>query len=182
MTKKSEIKTTPIMPSQMVLPTVDMEYLFRFEGTLAGLEKGLHNDDDPEEIAMQTIEVARDFYDADWCGLISGDMDAGIFYPYWWVNRAEGRMAQTKFDEFEFLQDYDTWTHALLHGENVVLNGLEQRKAGVTGSEFRHYQKMDAGISSDVLQNHNGSGAEGPENFILCKKNLPAAHCGRDAD
>ena len=128
MTKKSEIKTTPIMPAQMVLPTVDMQYLYRFERTLAGLEKGLHNDDDPEEIAMQTIEVARDFYDADWCGLISGDLDAGIFYPYWWVNRAEGRMAQTKFDEFEFLQDYDTWTHALLHGENVVLNGLEQRK------------------------------------------------------
>ena len=115
MTKKSENKSMPIMPSQMVLPTVDMEYLFRFEGTLAGLEKGLHNDDDPEEIAMQTIEVARDFYDADWCGLISGDLDAGIFYPYWWVNRAEGRMAQTKFDEFEFLQDYDTWTQALLH-------------------------------------------------------------------
>ena len=56
------------MPSQMVLPTVDVQYLFRFERTLAGLEKGLHNDDDPEEIAMQTIEVARDFYDADWCG------------------------------------------------------------------------------------------------------------------
>lgn len=143
MTKKSEIKTTPIMPSQMVLPTVDMEYLFRFEGTLAGLEKGLHNDDDPEEIAMQTIEVARDFYDADWCGLISGDLDAGVFYPYWWANRAVGRMAQTKFDEFEFLNDYDTWMHALLHGENVVLSGLSQRKEGVTGSEFRHYQKMD---------------------------------------
>ena len=58
MTKKSEIKSMPILPSQMVLPTVDMEYRFRFEGTLAGLEKGLHNDDDPEEIAMQTIEVA----------------------------------------------------------------------------------------------------------------------------
>ena len=57
MTKKSENKSMPIMPSQMVLPT----YLFRFESTLAGLEKGLHNDDDPEEIAMQTIEVARDF-------------------------------------------------------------------------------------------------------------------------
>lgn len=143
MTKKSEIKSMPVMPSQMVLPTVDMEYLFRFEGTLAGLEKGLHNDDDPEEIAMQTIEVVRDFYDADWCGLISGDLDAGVFYPYWWANRAVGRMAQTKFDEFEFLNDYDTWMHALLHGVNVVLSELSQRKEGVTGSEFRHYQKMD---------------------------------------
>ena len=95
------------------------------------------------EIAMQTIEVARDFYDADWCGLINGDLDAGIFYPYWWVNRAEGRMAQTKFDEFEFLKDYDTWMHALLHGENVVLNGLGQKHGSMTGSEFRHYQKMD---------------------------------------
>lgn len=143
MTKKSENNGTPIMPSQMVLPTVDMEYLFRFEGTLAGLEKGLHNDDDPVEIAMQTIEAARDFYDADWCGLICGDIEAGIFYPYWWTNRAVGCMAETKFDEFEFLHDYDTWMHALLHGENVVLDGLSRKKDGVTGSEFRHYQKMD---------------------------------------
>lgn len=143
MTMNSENNGNPVMPSQMVLPTVDVQYLFRFERTLAGLEKGLHNDDDPEEIAMQTIEVARDFCDADWCGLISGDLDAGIFYPYWWVNRAEGRMAQTKFDEFEFLKDYDTWMHALLHGENVVLNGLGQKHGSMTGSEFRHYQKMD---------------------------------------
>jgi len=33
--------------------------------------------------------------------------------------------------------------NALLQGENVVLNGLSQRKDGMTGSEFRHYQKMD---------------------------------------
>ena len=172
MTKKSENKSMPIMPSQMILPTVDMEYLFRFEGTLAGLEKGLHNDDDPEEIAMQTIEVARDFYDADWCGLISGDLDAGIFYPYWWVNRAEGRMAQTKFDEFEFLQDYDTWTHALLHGENVVLNGLEQRKAGVTASEFRHYQNVvpqnKVPVSCTKTANYNSSLIN--ISFTVCQK------------
>lgn len=143
MTMNSGNNGNPIMPSKMVLPTVDMDYLYRFEQTLAVLEHGLHNDDDPEEIAMQTIEVARDFYDADWCGLISGDLDAGVFYPYWWVNRKIGRMAETKFDEFEFLHDYDTWTNALINGENVVLNGLEQKKEGVTNSEFRHYQKMD---------------------------------------
>jgi hypothetical protein len=128
MTVKSEKTSNPIMPSKMVLPTVDMEYLYRFERTVAGLEKGLHNDDDPEEIAMQTIEVARDFYDADWCGIISGDLDVGIFYPYWWANRAEGRMAKTKFDEFEFPDDYDTWAQDLKNDNNIVLDGLSQKK------------------------------------------------------
>ncbi len=143
MSVKFEKTNNPIMPSKMILPTVDMEYLYRFERTVAGLEQGLHNDDDPEEIAMQTIEVARDFYDADWCGIISGDLDVGIFYPYWWANRAEGRIAKTKFDEFEFPDDYDTWAQALKNGNNIVLDGLSQKRDGVTDSEFRHYQKMD---------------------------------------
>lgn len=143
MTVKFEKTNNPIMPSKMILPIVDMEYLYRFERTVVGLEQELHNDDDPEEIAMQTIEVARDFYDADWCGIISGDLDVGIFYPYWWANRAEGRMAKTKFDEFEFPDDYDTWAQALKNGNNIVLDVLSQKRDGVTDSEFRHYQKMD---------------------------------------
>ena len=57
MTKKSEIQSMPVMPSQMVLPTVDMEYLFRFEGTLAGLEKGLHNDDDPKKSLCRPLRL-----------------------------------------------------------------------------------------------------------------------------
>ena len=87
------------------------------------------------------MEVSRDFYDAEWCGLIIGDVDAGIFYPYWWTSKECGKMAQSRFDEF--LQDYDTWRNAMINGKTVVLSGLNRKKEGVTVSEFRHYQKLD---------------------------------------
>ena len=118
----------PEMPSQMILPTVDAGYLYRFERTMALLEQALHFHDEPEEIALDTMEVARDFYDADWCGLISCDFNAGIFYPYWWTNRSEGKMADTKFEEFEFVHNYDNWVNALLKGKTIILDDLEEKK------------------------------------------------------
>ena len=35
MTMNSENNGNPVLPSQMVLPTVDVQYLFRFERTLS---------------------------------------------------------------------------------------------------------------------------------------------------
>ena len=49
-------------------------------------------------------------------------------------------------------------------------------------ADYQLLQYHHAGISSDVLQNHNGSGAEGSENLILCEKNLPSPHSCRNAD
>ena len=133
----------PEMPSQMILPTVDAGYLYRFERTMALLEQALHFHDEPEEIALDTMEVARDFYDADWCGLISCDFNAGIFYPYWWTNRSEGKMADTKFEEFEFVHNYDNWVNALLKGKPIILDDLEKRKNEITQSEYQHYLRLE---------------------------------------
>lgn len=170
MTKNFEHNGGPVMPSQIILPTVDVNYLYRFERTLAGLERELRNDDDPEEIALRVIEVARDFYDADWCGLIIGDVDAGIFYPYWWTSKECGKMAQSRFDEFEFLKDYDTWNDALINGKNVVLSGLDHKKEGVTASEFRHYQKLDVrSVIGTPLFHHKPCGfmiVKNPERYM----------------
>lgn len=73
----------------------------------------------------------------------------------------------------------DTLSAAQGKGAPASLNG-SGRAAGY--SEKAGQQGCHAGISSDVLQNHNGSGAEGSQNLILSEKNLPSPHGCRDAD
>ena len=132
-----------ITPSEFVLPTVDVSYLYRFEKTLNELEKALHSDDDPETIARGTMEVARDFYDADWCGMVTADIESKVFYPVWWANRDESRQKSTLFEEVEFLDDYAHWIDALRHNKPVILNSLEQVSDSVSSTEQKHYAKMN---------------------------------------
>ena len=130
------------LPSDMQLPTVDVKYLYRFEQTISMLEKGLHCDDDPKNVALGSLLVARDFYDGDWCGLLVADLDAGVFYPYWWTDKAEGDMAPTEFDEFEFVGNYDHWEKALRENSYIIVPDIDQAKHLITPNEFAHYQKL----------------------------------------
>lgn len=91
-----------IRPSQMVMPAANMDYLYRFERTLSMLEQSLHMSDDPEQIARDVLEVCRDFYNADWCGMVTADVETGIFYPVYWANR-DKKVTTTLFDEIEYM-------------------------------------------------------------------------------
>lgn len=62
----------------------DPEYSMNLERTLRVLETSLHNTDNSEEIAIQTMEAVCDFYDADFCGVLDVDLDVGVWTPEIW--------------------------------------------------------------------------------------------------
>lgn len=51
-----------------------VQYSIDFTKTMTALEARLHNCEDPTQIAMDVLKVAAEFYNADWCGIIEGDL------------------------------------------------------------------------------------------------------------
>lgn len=74
-----------------------IQYAQDVEKTLSALEAGLHNTDDPEEIIMSMLEVAVDFYDGDWAGILEADLVMKIWSPLWWYNKITGGMTPNHF-------------------------------------------------------------------------------------
>ena len=131
-----------IRPSQMTLPGSNLDYLYRYEKTLFMMEQGLHTGDDPKNIALDVLEVCRDFYDADWCGMVTADVESGVFYPVWWANRDKNRTT-TLFDEVEYMDNYAHWINALRDNQPVMLGDISGHEAPVSVNEQQHYARMN---------------------------------------
>ena len=121
----------------------EVRYYCEFEGTLSALEGELHKDDDPKTIALQTMHVAMDFYDADWCGIIVSDMDAETFYPYWWTSRADGDMADTRFEQDEYLGNYFNWVECLRRNKVITIQDTRNESPLVNSVERSRYEILD---------------------------------------
>lgn len=63
-----------------------VQYSIDFTRTMTALEKQLHSCEDPAVIAMEALKVAAAFYDADWCGVIEGDLEIDAWSPTLWYN------------------------------------------------------------------------------------------------
>ena len=152
-----------IRPSQMMLPGMDMDYLYRYEKTLSMLERALHTSDDPESIARDVLEVCRDFYDADWCGMVTADVETEIFYPVCWANRDKSKM-DTLFDEIEYMDNYAHWIDALKNNRPVILNDIADCGASVSPAEQQHYARLDVhSVTGCPLYYHR------PYGFLIIK-------------
>ena len=63
-----------------------IEFAMRFLDTLSELDSHLHASDNPKDIAHWAMKLACEYYQADWCGYLSIDLDLGLWTPYWWYN------------------------------------------------------------------------------------------------
>lgn len=79
---KSEIQAILPDSSRSVEQNEKIEFSLEFVDTLSTLEAALHTSDVPEEIAHGAMRIACDFYQADWCGFLTIDLDLGIWTPY----------------------------------------------------------------------------------------------------
>lgn len=98
-----ERETEAILPdsSLSVEQNEKIEFALEFVDTLSTLEAALHTSDDPEEIAHGAMRVACDFYQADWCGFLTVDLDLGIWTSFWWYNTQPTDRTKEFTDEFE---------------------------------------------------------------------------------
>lgn len=132
-----------LSPEEITLIKDYIRYSARFEKTITELERGLHSTDDPKRIAMQTLVTACEFYDADWCGILLVDLDIGVWIPYWWYDTKEGEMADTLFYDFEFSEEFERWVTALVAGDPVIIDNVENLKDSHP-AEYENYTRLGA--------------------------------------
>lgn len=102
-----------------------IEFALSFVDTLSALETSLHTSDDPEEIAQGAMRVACDFYEADWCGFLTVDLELGLWTPYWWYNTQPSDRTTEITNEFESATKLDRWVAAMKNSDKVYVCDTE---------------------------------------------------------
>jgi DNA-binding SARP family transcriptional activator len=121
----------------------DPEYTMNLERTLRVLESSLHNSDNSEEIAMQTMAAVCEFYDADFCGVLDVDLDVGVWTPELWYEPEFGPMHTTLFNEYEYIESFYSWVQALRTGEAIIIPDVEAVKE-ISPEEYEGYKRLAA--------------------------------------
>lgn len=98
-----------------------IDFALKFVDTLSALEAALHTSDDPEEIAHGAMRVACDFYEADWCGFLTVDLELGLWTPFWWYNTNPTDRTSEFTNEFESAAKLDRWVSAMKDNNKVYV-------------------------------------------------------------
>jgi len=90
----SPIETTKTVDAaaEPVLITDEQKHDHDFRVTLTGLEQRLHTSESNEEIIMEAIKTACEFYEAEWAGILIADVETEAWAPMTCYNRLTGRM------------------------------------------------------------------------------------------
>lgn len=136
-------EATGTQPTDELTGFEDPEYTMNLERTLRILESSLHNSDNSEEIAMQTMAAVCEFYDADFCGVLDVDLDVGVWTPEMWYEPEFGPMHTTLFNEYEFSDYFYSWVQALRTGEPIIIPDVEAVK-NTHPDEYVGYKRLAA--------------------------------------
>lgn len=113
-------------------PSIDVnqreyiQYAQDVEQTLSSLESHLHNTDDPEEVIMNMLAAATEFYNGDWAGIMEADLTMKIWSPLWWYNRTTDGMTPNRFQDIEDGEYLWRWIDALTHGKPIIISDIEE--------------------------------------------------------
>ena len=113
-----------------------------FRLTLTGLEQRLHTSESTEEIIMEAIKAACDFYEAEWAGILIADVETEAWAPMTCYNRLTGRMESRYTKEVEAFEGFGRWIKAFYDGKPLVVPDASVIKK-MFPDEFQHYQRLD---------------------------------------
>lgn len=125
--------------------TEKTDFALNFVNTLSALESGLHASDDPVEIAQGAMQVACEFYQADWCGFLTVDLELGIWTPYWWYNTNPSDKTTEFTNEFESAAKLERWVAAMKRNDKIAVCDVEAVKKEYP-EEFEVYKRL--GVTS----------------------------------
>lgn len=106
-------------PETQIDAELHVQYSIDFTRTMTALEKQLHSCEDPSVIAMDALKVGAEFYDADWCGVIEGDLEMDAWAPVLWYNVANHGMTATAFRDLEETKNLERWVEKLYACESL---------------------------------------------------------------
>lgn len=110
-----------VQPEAQMNDELHVQYSIDYTRTMTALEKHLHSCEDPAVIAMDALKAGAAFYEADWCGVIEGDLEMDAWAPVLWYNVGSGAMTETAFKDLEETKNLDRWVDALYACEPVIL-------------------------------------------------------------
>lgn len=102
-----------------------LQYAQNVEHSLTNLESQLHNSDDPEEVIMNMLAAATEFYDGDWAGILEADLVMKVWSPLWWYNRRTKAMTPNTFGDLQEGEYLVRWIDALMHGKPMIIPDTE---------------------------------------------------------
>lgn len=123
-----------------------IQYSIDFTRTMTALEAQLHSCEDPAVIAMDALKVGAAFYDADWCGVIEGDLEMDAWAPVLWYNVSSRAMTETQFRDLEETKNLERWVEALYACKPVIIPDTSVYKDSNPG-EYALYERCRAKIA-----------------------------------
>lgn len=103
-----------------------IQYAQNVEQALSQLESQLHNSDDPEEIILNMLAAATEFYDGDWAGILEADLVMKVWSPLWWYNRRTKAMTPNTFGDLQEGEYLVRWIDALMHGKPMIISDIDE--------------------------------------------------------
>ena len=101
-----------------------VKYCIEKDRTVGALEARLHESDDPQMIAEETLKTVCRFYGGDWTGILDVDLDLDMWTPLWWYNDAPQDKTISLFGEFQLAKSMPNWIEALKNGTPVCLTDM----------------------------------------------------------
>lgn len=127
---------------QEILADSEIQHNRDFRSTLINLEKGLHTSEDTEEIIMEAIKTACEFYQAEWAGILIVDVETEAWAPMVCYNRITGKMESRYTKEIEAFEGFGRWLSAFHDGQPLVVPVTSVIREEFP-KEFQHYQRLD---------------------------------------
>ena len=109
--------------------TYDMEYVrycIEQDRTISALEARLHEVDDPQVIAEETLKTACRFYGGDWAGILDVDLDLDVWTPLWWYNAGPRDKTTNLFGEFQLAKSMPNWIESLRSGHSICITNTKE--------------------------------------------------------
>ena len=106
-------------------------------------ESALHNEEDPMKIAIKVMQSACELYEADWCGILTADLQTQLFQPEIWYEVGLGPMKETLFYDIEFTEEYATWAEHLIRQEPLIIPDAEKLRE-TKPKEYESYKRLNA--------------------------------------
>ena len=96
---------------------------------------------DHEEIIHKLLLATRDFYDAEWCGVIDTDIELGSWTPAVWYHEGSGFNGKTLFKQYESSSDFPHWLAAFKERRSIIVLGKEDIEKNFH-EEREHYERL----------------------------------------
>lgn len=80
---------------------------------------------DTDECAMTIVQAIKDFYQADWVGILDVDLNMKLWRVTWWISEILGRYGKTLFDPYVGTELFADWQDVMEQGFPFIVDEIE---------------------------------------------------------